>query len=224
MQAAETAENQTADAPRAALAQAIERAAEAGRAAAAARAAAERGRELVASVRRALDGFQTLDERVAAFHAGLIRSNAGRAALPPDLVEGRRLKQQAAENLADAEAASAVLDGEAATVQAGAEAAGAAVRMYISAVCDGAVDATITRLRLVEAEAARLRGILAAYASSRTPLDGAPSSTLWALLREPAHEALLSAHNYRWQAPPVDWPAFKQALASDPDAVLEAAG
>ena len=216
--------NQGADEPRRALAGAIEAAAEAGRAVSAARAAAERGQAGVDAARAGLVPFDGLDARVAGFHAAAARAGEanGRAALPPDLIEARRDRAAAQQDLADAEAAAGLLAADLAAAEAAAEAARLVVRRAIAVVCTAEAGLIVAAIRAAERQAADLRNALTGFGSDWTPLDAPLPIEITSVLREAQHPLLLDLHGYGWKSPSrLDWPAFRAALAADADAVLE---
>ena len=219
------AENQPPDDPRAALAQAIEAAAEAGRAVSAARAAAERGQAGVDAARAGLVPFDGLDARVAAFHAAAARAGeaTGRAALPPDLIEARRDRAAAQQDLADAEAAAGLLAADLAAAEAAAEAARLVVKGAVAAVCAVEARLIVEGIRAAERQAADLRNRLTGYPADWTPADPPLPPEIMGVFREPLHAAVLDANGYGWKsASGADWTGFRRALTSDPEARLEA--
>ena len=217
------AENQKPDDPRAVLAQAIERAAEAARMAAEAGAAAERGLAATRAAEAALRPFDGLDAAVAAHHANVARAGEppGRG-LPADLVERRRARAAALEDLADARAAHELLVGEADAAAREAEAARLVVKRAVAAVCAAEGRSIVEGIRSLERQAADLRNALTGFGSDWTPLDPVLPVEITSVLHEAQHPLLLDVHGYTWKSPcRLDWPAFRAALAADAQARLE---
>ena len=218
------AENQQPDDPRAVLAQAIERAAEAARMAAEAGAAAERGLAATRAAEAALRPFDGLDAAVAAHHANVARAGEppGRG-LPADLVERRRARAAALEDLADARAAHELLVGEADAAAREAEAACLVVKGAVAAVCAMEARLIVEGIRAAERQAADLRNRLTGYPADWTPADPPLPPEIMGVFREPLHAAVLDANGYGWKsASGADWTGFRRALTSDPEARLEA--
>ena len=226
MSVPKTADNQSDDAgPRAVLGRAIEAAAVAAGVAMAASAAAERGRDALGYAAGALAPYADLDDRVAGFHAAAAKAGEppGRA-LPPDLIEARRDRAAAAEGLADAEAALALLDGEAEAAAREAEAAKVVIHRAVDSVCAEVCRTIIDRIRTVETEAARLRNGLRNYLSSRLLSDPPVDGSLTLILHDVQDEPLLLAYSLGWNNISLDWNSFRKALAADPAAQLKLPG
>ena len=223
MAVAKASENQPGLSPRDTLRRAIQAAAEAAVAAEQATAAAARGQAGVDAARAALTPYDDLNAAIAAHHAAAARAGepASRA-LPPDLVEARREKSFALQDLADATAAAELLSAEADAATAGLEAARAAVRAAIHSVADAEAAGLAIRLQAVERQAAELRETLGAYSRTRA-MDAprnVPSSILVAVQTDWG-EALLSAHAIRGMPSSAPaWLAFRSALAIDADTAL----
>ena len=189
-------------------------------------AAAARGRADLARAQAAVALHDGLDGRIAVFNAERVRAGvpADRAALPADLVEQRRARALAFEDLRDVEAVVALLDADAGAADAAALAAAAACKAAADLVAENDAVALAARVRVLDSEAGTARAVVMTYLGTRTIADGpAP----WAVegLRHDDHAGYLLAI----AKPDLDglrrrWLAYRKALLQDPDAVLPEAG
>lgn len=206
--------------PRAVLREAQAGHAAASRAAQAAAAAAGRGRAAVEAARQALAPFADLDATVAGHHAARLRAgDATSSTLPPELVTARRRRAAAGEALADAEAALALLDGEAKAAAAGVEAAVAGLWLAVDGVLQAAVLELVAQAQARTMEAARLRATVTGFLASRASVDPPVPWEVSRLTHEPAHAHLLDVAGPAARDPAV-WTRLKAALVQDAAAML----
>lgn len=194
----------------------------------AAQAAAQASARGQVAVDRARAGFalhDALDGQIAAHRADLLRAgeDAGWVALPPELAELRRVKGVAGQDLADAAAAHLLLATEARAAAVAAEQAADAVRKAADAVAGEIALGLVAELREIEAEAGRLRVVLAGYIGGRTVSEAPPPWAISQLVHEGQHAALCDLANPNWPAASAEWIAFRRELTKNADAAFGAA-
>lgn len=210
--------------PRTRLAAAIEAAGIAAAAAQRATEAAERGRVAVTRARAGMASYERLDEAVAAHRAAALRDGSDAGELPRELVEGRRLQDVAARELADAVRTAAMLERGAADAAAHLEQERTAVRAIVDQVLQADAERLLAEMRAAERRAAELRVAVLGLSNSRASADPPlPPALSIALANEPHGSALLGMHHDLgdWTATARRWSAYRSRLAADPAARLE---
>lgn len=185
-------------------------------------ATADRALAAVVAARDAMEEHADVGDRIAAFHAGLLRAGGTgrRPALPADLAAARTAAFAAEVELADAEATHDLLSVEAREAAGVAVEAGAKLRAAADELAAAEMQAVMATVRRAELEAGRARVMLAGYMNTRALSDPPLPFSLTQLLVDPWHVALSEASGASWQAAAAQWNSYRHALLSDAAAVF----
>ena len=179
----------------------------------------------VTAARGVLHGHADVGDRIAQYHAGLLRAGAGertgqRTGLPADLTAARGAAFAAEVELSDAEAAHDILSVEAREAGGAAAEAGARLRAAVDELVRAEVEAVMVAVRRAECEAGRGRVLLLGYVHTRALSEPPAVWPLQQLLMDPWNDAVSEVSGASRQGASVRWQEFRRALLSDAGAAF----